>query len=60
MNPSDLKLPWYLENWCFITIAVIAAVVPVVAFLLIPLILMRSNAEKAHIAQGAISIHAPA
>ena len=53
MNPSDLKLPWYLENWCFITIAVIAAVVPVVAFLLIPLILMRSNAEKAHIAQGA-------
>lgn len=53
MNPSDLKLPWYLENWCFITIAVIAAVVPVVAFLLIPLILMRSNAEKAHIAQDA-------
>ena len=52
MNPSDFKFPWYLENWCFITVAVVSAIVPVIALLLIPLILMRANAEKAHVAQA--------
>lgn len=52
MNPSDLKFPWYLKSWIFIIVALLSFVHPAIALLIIPLILLRENMGRKHLAQA--------
>ena len=52
MNPSDLKLPWYLKSWIFILVALLSFVHPAIALLIIPLILLRESKGKNYLAQA--------